>query len=157
MVTIVAIAILAAILNVGFVHAQTLILTPNPVTQGTSVQVTGSDFQQDENAQIQLFQLSAGTCSVFPAMTLDASTDSNGNLNPVTIPTSGLAAGTYCVEGNGFLDSPETVDLVVNPGTASTTAASPQIPGFPIEAIFIGIILGLVVIVISRRRKSSPD
>jgi hypothetical protein len=151
-VTIVAIITLTVILHAGNVYAQTLIVTPNQVTQGTNVQVTGSDFQPMQNGQIQVYTDNAGTCGVIPLITLDASTNQNGALGPVTIQTSGLLAGTYCVEANGFMDFPAAVYLTVNGATTATPAAF-QIPGFPIEATFIGILLGLVCLATSRRRK----
>jgi hypothetical protein len=122
-----------------------------------NVQVTGSDFQPLENGQIQVYTDNAGTCTVIPLMTLDASTNDNGTLGPVTIQTSGLSAGTYCVEANGFLGLPATVYLTVNAATSTTTPASLQMPGFPIEATFIGILLGLVALATSRRRKHTQN
>jgi hypothetical protein len=152
-VTIVAIITLTVILHAANVYAQTLILTPNQVTQGMNVQVTGSDFQPLEDGQIQVYTDNAGTCAVIPLMTLDASTNENGALGPVTIQTSGLSAGTYCVEANGFMGFPATVYLTVNAGATTTTPGGLQLPGFPIEATFIGILLGLVCLATSRRRK----
>jgi hypothetical protein len=151
-VTIVAIITLTVILQAGNVYAQTLILTPNQVTQGMNVQVTGIDFEPMENGQIQLYTDNGGTCAVIPLMTLSASTSDNGTLGPVTIQTSGLSAGKYCVEANGFMDFPAAVYLTVNGATTATPVAF-QIPGFPIEATFIGILLGLVCLATSRRRK----
>jgi hypothetical protein len=155
-VTIVAIVTLTVILHAGNVYAQTLILTPNQVTQGMNVQVTGREFQPLENGQIQVYTDNAGTCAVIPVMTLDASTSDNGTLGPVTIQTGGLSAGTYCVEANGFLDFPAAVYLTINAATTTTPAAL-QMPGFPIEAIFIGIVLGLVATAASRRRKDTQE
>jgi len=152
-VTIVAIVTLTAILHAGNVYAQTLILTPNHVTQGMNVQVTGSDFEPMENGQIQVYTDNAGTCAVIPVMTLSASTSENGALGPVTIQTSGLSAGTYCVEASGFMDFPAAVYLTVNAGATTATPGGLQLPGFPIEAIFIGIALGLVSLATSRTRK----
>jgi hypothetical protein len=148
----VAIVALTVILHAGNVYAQTLTLTPNQVAQGMNVQVTGSDFQPMQNGQIQVYMENAGTCAVIPLMTLDASTNDNGTLGPVTIQTSGLSAGTYCVEANGFMDFPAAVYLTVNAATTTTPAAL-QMPGFPIEATFIGILLGLMALATSRRRK----
>jgi hypothetical protein len=154
-VTIVMIVALTVMLNVGSVYAQTLVLTPNQVTQGMSVQVTGSDFQPSEDGQIQVYPSNAGTCGLMPVMTLDASTDSRGNLNPVTIQTSGFSAGTYCIEANGFMSFPSPVDLIISAAVTTTPTAALQIPGFPIEAILIGIALGLVALAASRRQRQA--
>lgn len=43
-VAILAIVAFTVMLNVGNVYAQTVVLTPNPVTAGTSVMATGSVF-----------------------------------------------------------------------------------------------------------------
>jgi hypothetical protein len=149
---IVAILVLIVTLNIGNVSAQSLNLTPNPVTQGMNVQVTGSDFEPDENAQIQVYASTSGSCAAIPSMSLAATTDSNGALMPVTIPTSGLSAGTYCVEGNGFLDAPATVNLVVNPTTtAAPTAGAPTIPVYAYCIPPIAVVIFLVYSVMKRR------
>jgi len=136
------------------VYAQTLTLTPNTVTQGTAVQVTGSEFQPDENAQISLYTYTGGACSAIPVMNLSATTDTNGNLNPMTIPTSSLSPGTYCVEGNGFLDPPDTVDLTVNAAAGATVTQGPStntyLYGLPLILAAIGLIY---VVMNSKHRK----
>ena len=154
MVVIVAIT---AMLNVGSVYAQTIVLTPNPVTQGMDVLVTGSDFQQWENAQIEVFVDNGGTCAVIPAMTIAASSDNNGNLEPVTIPTSGLSAGTYCVEGNGFLEAPEAVTLIVSPATTTTTGAAPTIPEYVYGLPIIAVVIVLAYVVMKRRGRDLDE
>jgi hypothetical protein len=142
--TMIAIVTLITMLNMGNAYAQTLILTPNQVTPGINVQVTGNGFQPSENAEIQVFVSSAGACAVMPVMSINVNTDDNGNLIPVTIPTSELSAGTYCVEGNGFLDAPETVDLIVNPGTTTTTAPTTTTPGYVYGLAVVGVFVALV-------------
>ena len=144
---IIAIVTLTVMLNVGSVHAQKLILTPNQVTQGMSVQVTGSGFYPYENANINVYQYQSGGCAGTPVIDLNAATDLNGNLQPVTISTSGLSAGTYCVEGTGFLDPPGSVNLIVNPGTARTTAVAPAIPEYfylLLPAAFVVVVYGVI-------------
>jgi hypothetical protein len=152
--TLVAIVTLTREFN-GIVYAQTLTLTPNPVTQGVDVQVTGTGFQQDENAQISLYTYTGSACSSIPVQNLSATTDSNGNLEPVTIATGSLSPGTYCVEGNGFLDPPDTVDLTVNSATGAGVAGvqAPSTPvyfwGLPLALTAIG----LVYVVMSRKHR----
>ena len=99
-VAIVAVVAFTVILNVGNVHAlppPTVVFTPNPVPQGTDVVVTGSGFNPSQSV--------GGTIAVFPdascgglAVSKTASSDSSGNLNPVTFPTGAFAVGTHCVE-----------------------------------------------------------
>jgi hypothetical protein len=147
---------LTAVLNVGRVYGQTLVLTPNPVQQGVDVQVTGSGFQQYENAQIEVYSYVAGTCGSIPLMNFSADTDVNGNLQSITIPTSGLAAGTYCVEGNGFLDPPNTVNLVVIGATSATTATGTSVTQYAFALPLVVILIFVVYAVIGRRNRE-PD
>jgi cell division protein FtsL len=140
-VMIVVIVALIIMLKVGSVYAQTLVLTPNPVVQGMNVQVTGNGFQSEENGEIQVYTSSAGSCAAIPSLTINTNTDNDGNLNSVTIPTSGLSAGTYCVEGNGFLNSPDTVMLIVNSSTTATGTVATSAP----EYIYI---LPLVIVMV---------
>jgi hypothetical protein len=154
--SVVLIISLMAILNAGHVYAQTMVLTPNPVTQGIGVQVTGNGFQPGENAQISLYTSNAGACATIPVMNLNANTDDNGNLEPMTIPTSGLSPGTYCVEGNGFLDPPNSVNLVVNSATSGTIAA--QSSSTPAYLYALPLILGAIGIacVFANRKHQEP-
>jgi len=144
-ITLATIVALTILLSGAKVCAQTLSLTPNPATQGEQVQVTGSGFQQDENAQISLYSYTAGACGSIPVMNINVNTDSDGNLQPITIDTSTLSAGTYCVEGNGFLDPPDTVNLVVNPAVAGAiTGQASSTPVYlyclPLSLVAIGVI-----------------
>jgi len=147
---LVAIVTLTTVLTWS-VYAQTLTLTPNTVTQGTAVQVTGSEFQPDENAQISLYTYTGGACSAIPVMNLSATTDTNGNLNPMTIPTSSLSPGTYCVEGNGFLDPPGTVDLTVTPAAGATAAQGPSTTTYLYGLPLILAAIGLIYVVMNRK------
>ena len=148
---LVIVSILIVTLSIGFVSAQSLTLTPNPVTRGMDVQVTGSDFQSGENAQIVVYASSSGSCGAMPVLSLPATTDDNGVLTPVTIPTSGLSAGTYCVEGNGFLEAPPTVNLIVNPTTTTATTAAPTMPVYALGIPPIALVILLIYAVIKRR------
>jgi len=151
-VTALVIVALTAMLNVESVSAQTLVLSPNPVTQGVNVQITGNGFQPSETGQIQVYTSSGGGCSAIPIMNLAATSDTNGNLEPLNITTSGLA-GTYCVEANGFLTSPEPVSLVVNASATATSTASSQTPGY-LYFIPLGVAsIGLAFLVINRRNR----
>ena len=150
--TLFAIVTLTTVLTWS-VYAQTITLTPNPVTQGTDVQVTGSGFQQDENAQISLYTSSGGACSAIPVMNLSATTDTNGNLEPVTIPTGSLSAGTYCVEGNGFLDPPDTVDLTVNAVAGATVTQGPSTTTYLYGLPLILAVIGIIYVVMNGKRR----
>lgn len=150
---IVLVVTLTAVLNVGHVYGQTLVLTPNPVQQGVDVQVTGSGFQQYENAQIEVYSNSGGACASIPLMNFSATTDTNGNLETITIPTSGLAAGTYCVEGNGFLDPPDTVNLVVTAASATITGTSTGTPRYVLALPLVVVIMYIAYVVVGRRNR----
>ncbi len=137
-ITVIAFTVMLNVGNVYAIPPQTLILTPNPVTQSTaSVQVTGAGFAANDN-NIQISLLSA-SCSIggTQIFTTTASSDAGGNLNPVTIPTAGLSPGTYCVT---VVDTTTLgTDLTVIP------AAIPEYPfGLPLLAIFLVIAYGLI-------------
>ena len=136
-------------MRVGNVYGQTLVLTPNPVTQGMSVTATGNGYQSSESGQIQVYVSTGGSCAAIPSLTVNANTDDNGNLIAVTIPTSGLSAGTYCVEGNGFLNAPETVNLVVNPNGSGTGPTDSTVPAY-IYTIPIAIVIIVGYILLNR-------
>jgi len=152
-VTVLTIVTLTAMSNVGRVYAQTLVLTPNPVTQGVSVRVTGNGFQQFENAQIQVYTSTAGTCSSIPLATITATTDAKGNLQAMNITTSGMSAGTYCVVGNGFLDPPATVDLVVNSATTPIPIAAQSTPLYFYALPILLAFMGVAYLVMSGRKR----
>ncbi|HXX72165.1 MAG TPA: hypothetical protein VEI80_00600 [Candidatus Acidoferrales bacterium] len=153
--TMITILTLTAVLDVGHVYGQTLVLTPNPVQQGVDVQITGNGFQQYENAQIEVYSSSGGACASIPLMSFSATTDTNGKLQAITMQTNGLSAGTYCVEGNGFLDPPDTVTLTVTASTGPTAAAS---TGLPIYIYALPLVIAFMVLaymaVDGRSRKS---
>jgi hypothetical protein len=157
LLAIVVVLTFTAVLDVGHVYGQTLVLTPNPVQQGVDVQVTGSGFQQYENAQIEVYSYVTGTCASIPLMNFSANTDVNGNLQSITIPTSGLAAGTYCVEGNGFLDPPNTVNLVVIATTGATTATGTSMTQYAYALPLVVILIFVAYAVIGRRNREADS
>ena len=146
----VAILVIVAI-RVGNVYAQTLVLTPNPVTQGVNVMATGNGYQSSENGQIQVYVYTDGSCAAIPSLTVNGMTDDNGNLEAVTIPTSGLSPGTYCVEGNGFLNAPNTVTLTVNPGAGSTGSIASTAPEY-MYTVPIAIVIIVAYVVLNRMK-----
>ncbi|MGA2627307.1 MAG: hypothetical protein ABSF63_09665 [Candidatus Bathyarchaeia archaeon] len=125
-VTVVAVVALTVVLNIGNVYAQTLNLTPNPVTQGADVVVSGSGYFDSISGHLQVF--STSSCAGSPQLNLATSSNGNGLLNPVTIAgniTISLSVGTHCVAivlGNpyGLFDQIAT-SLTVNPAATSTT------------------------------------
>jgi M6 family metalloprotease-like protein len=64
---------------------------------------------------------------------------------------NGWQNATSVTQGPLTVNAPETYTA-----SYSNAMSLPPIPGFPIEAIFIGILLGSVVVAISRRRKRTP-
>ena len=118
--------VLTAVLNVGNVYAQTITLTPNPVTQGANVVASGSGYFDSISGHLQIF--STSSCVGYPQLNLAASSNGSGTLNPVTIPgnmTNRLSVGTHCVTitlGNPYgLFNQVATTLTVNPAMASTT------------------------------------
>ena len=118
--------VLTAVLNVGNVYAQTITLTPNPVTQGANVVASGSGYFDSISGHLQIFSMSS--CVGYPQLNLAASSNGSGTLNPVTIPgnmTNRLSVGTHCVTitlGNPYgLFNQVATTLTVNPAMASTT------------------------------------
>ncbi len=124
MVTVVV--ALTVILNVGNVYAQTLILTPNPVTQGANVLASGSGYFDSISGHFQVF--STSSCVGYPQLNLAASSNGSGTLNPVRIAgnmTTHLSVGTHCVTltlGNPYgLFNQVAATLTINPAAGSTT------------------------------------
>jgi len=77
-----------------------LIITPNPVSPGVSIQVSGTGFLP--NVPVLFVTLHSGSsCLSSPTADQQTSTDPSGNLVPVTFSTSGLTAGTYCIDTPG--------------------------------------------------------
>ena len=125
MVTVVV--ALMVIVNVGNVYAQTLTLTPNPVTQGANVVASGSGYFDSISGHFQVF--STSSCVGYPQLNLAASSNGSGTLNPVTIPgnmTTRLSVGIHCVTislGNPYgLFNQAATTLTINPASGSTTA-----------------------------------
>jgi len=125
MVIVVAVVALTVILNIGNVYAATLILTPNPVTQGANVVASGSGYFDSISGALHVW--STSSCVGSPQLYLRASSDETGALNSVTITgnmTASLSVGTHCVGialGNpyGLFDEIVT-SLTVNPASTST-------------------------------------
>lgn len=140
---------LTVMLNVGNVYAQTLTLTPNPVTQGVNVVATGSGFNPNlSSSNALLVAVNAGVGCSGPTLNLAGSTDGTGNLNPITIPTSGLSVGVHCMEVNpAFGSSLVSANLTVNSATSI-----PEYPfGLAVLAIFMMLAYGVI------RRKTRYD
>lgn len=153
--TIITIVALTVTLNIGNVHAlppPTLTLTPNPITQGTNLVITGSNFPTSQNGFFVVFSDNTGKCTGSDYTDGAISADASGNLGPVTIPTSGLlTVGTHCVTTVGFtIVGTNTPDNAVSSLTVNPTVV-PEYPfGLPLLAIFMVIAYGLI-----KRRTSS--
>ena len=152
--TIIAIVALTVTLNIGDVHAlpPTLILTPNPVTQGANVVVTGIDFSPG-NGFVYAFTDNTGSCSDPVFFAGATSADASGNLGPVTIPTTGVSVGTHCVMTVGFVVVGTLFPY--NAAASLTVNQAPPIPeypyGLPLLAIFMVITYGVI------RRKTKHE
>lgn len=138
-VIVLVVTILTILVNVRNVYAQTLTLTPDPVTQGTDVVATGSGHITSATGSLFVSTIFVAglvsSCSGSVLFRMAASTDAGGNLNPVTIPTASLPVGTYCVQVSFFpgrKGTQATASLTVNP------ASIPEYPyGIPLLALFM--------------------
>lgn len=140
---IITIVALAVTMNSGRVYAApVLTITPNPVTQGTDVQISGSGFQTSVNGFYWVWD--TASCSNTIILSGAIQSDASGNFGPVTIHTTGLSVGIHCVQIVS-LSTPDTFSsLTVNP------AVIPEYPlGLPLLAVFLVIGYGLI------RRKTS--
>ena len=148
-VAIIAIFALTVTLSFGSVHAvtlPTLTLTPNPITQGTNLVITGSNFPASQNGFFVVFSDNTGKCTGSDYIDGAISADASGNLGAVTIPTSGLlTVGTHCVTTVGFtIVGTNTPDNAVSSLTVNPTVV-PEYPyGLPLLAIFMVIAYGLI-------------
>jgi hypothetical protein len=77
-----------------------LIITPNPVQQDASVQISGTGFLPNQPG-ILVVVFADSSCFGLDVLFQFTSTDGSGNLAPVTFSTSSLAVGTHCVISAG--------------------------------------------------------
>jgi hypothetical protein len=145
-VAILAVVALTVILNVGNVYAPpptcVLMLTPNPVHQGTSVTASATGCYAPFFSGTLYVQTICGNFGT-TVSSVAASTDASGDLTTVTpISTSSLTPGdTYCVYGGtAFSATILSAYLTVLPATVI-----PEYPiGLSILAIFMVIGYGVI-------------
>ena len=147
-VAILAVVALTVILNVGNVYAPpptcVLMLTPNPVHQGTSVTVSASGCYPTTGGTLYVQTI----CGNFgtTVSSVAASTDASGDLTTVTpISTSSLTPGTtYCIYGgNAFSATILSASLTVLPATV--------IPEYPLGLSILAILMIIGYTVIRRK------
>lgn len=159
MVAVIAVVAVTITLNVGNVYAglgtETLILTPNPVTQGMNVVASGAGWLTSSTDPTNFLEVSSGTPTLFGCTSSGSTlinfvptTDSSGNLNPVTIPTTSLSPGTYCVSVEISTDVLQPLTESFTTTLTVTGSSAPVIPeypfGLPLLAIFLVVLYGLV-------------
>lgn len=119
---VVAVGTLTVMLNIGKVYAQTIILTPNSVSQGMSVQASASGVAGSGTVYVW------NTSTCFSGTVVLSVLVPSGSSYSVTFSTSTIPVGTHCVS-DSYDSDPAT--LTVTPAaTTSTTTASP-IPEYP--------------------------
>jgi len=110
-------------------------VNPSYASAGASVQVSGSGFSlSDSSCSLSSVAVESPYCSV-----------SDGTLSG-SFEVANVATGYYTITAIGSTGDSASTSFAVAPSTA------PAVPGFPIEAILLGLILGLVIVAIFRRR-----
>jgi len=129
------------LINAQNLNAGTITITPNPVTQGASFQVSGGGLPAGHPFSISVFADTSGSCTPFPPLLEKTGTvDANGNTGPATFSSDSLGVGRHCVS----IDVPGYflggIFLTVNP-----TQSIPEYPyGLALLAAFM--VLGYAVI-----------
>jgi len=110
-------------------------LSPGSGPPGFTVQVTGSGFSTSDNS-----------CTIAsPAVTSSSCSISSGTLTGSFV-VANVAVGYYTVSATGSTGDSASSTFGVAPYSA------PAVPGFPLEAIIAGLLLGLGTVIVLRRR-----
>jgi hypothetical protein len=118
---------------------QGIIISPTAAGPGSTVQVSGSGFSlNDDRCTISGSAVSSYTCSI-----------SSGSISGSFV-VANIGPGYYTITVSG--DSGDSASATI--GVAPYSA--PAIPGFPLEAILAGLLLGAVFIALLRRKLNAP-
>lgn len=102
---------------------------------GTTIQVSGSGFSSsDTSCSLSGSAIASSTCSV-----------SGGILSGIFV-VANVGTGSYTITATGSTGDSGSTTFNVAPSNV------PAIPGFPIEAILAGLLVGIVMVAIFRRR-----
>jgi hypothetical protein len=123
------------VLTVTAALTPAIVLNANSVGGGTTIQVSGSGFSSsDVSCSLSGSAVGSSTCSI-----------SGGTLSGSFV-VADVATGYYTVTAIGSTGDSASATFGVGPSTA------PAIPGFPLEAILSGLLLGIAIVTIFRRR-----
>ncbi|MGA2627770.1 MAG: hypothetical protein ABSF63_12045 [Candidatus Bathyarchaeia archaeon] len=123
------------VLTVAGTSSPSIVLNAVSSTPGTTIQVSGSGFSSsDTSCSLSGSAVGYSTCSI-----------SGGTLSGSFV-VANVATGYYTVNAIGSTGDSASATFGVGPSTA------PAVPGFPIEAILSGLLLGIVIVAVFRRR-----
>ena len=123
------------VLTITGTSTPSIVLNTISDVTGTTIQVSGSGFSlSDTSCTLSGTVVSSSTCSI-----------SAGTLSGSFV-VANVATGYYTVNAIGSTGDSASAPFTVSPSTA------PAVPGFPIEAILSGLLLGIVIVATFRRR-----
>jgi len=103
---------------------------------GTTIQVSGSGFSlSDTTCSLSGSPVSSSSCSI-----------SGGTLSGYFV-VANIPTGSYTITATGSTGDSASTTFSVAPQTA------PAVPGFPVEATLLGLIIGTAIVVTARRRR----
>ncbi|MGA2461105.1 MAG: YCF48-related protein [Candidatus Bathyarchaeia archaeon] len=125
---------------------------PNPPTQGQTTVST---------SVVTVTSSPTSTTSAASSSTSSSISSSSSSSTPVTVPTSTVTTAVTSVVTSVRTSIGATTSPPTTSSLSSSTFAPPQqlpaIPGFPWESIIIGVIVGLTILGIARRRRREQD
>lgn len=121
----------------------TVVTTPTPSialnavsdVPGTTIQMSGSGYSLNDKS-----------CSISGAPVASSSCSISGGTLTGSFVVANVATGSYTVTATGSTGDSASATFNVAPQTA------PAIPGFPIEAILLGLLLGTCMAMFFRRK-----
>jgi hypothetical protein len=120
--------------NVKNVYAQTFFVTPNPVTQGSDFQVSGSGYPPGDSGFVEVFSTASCSGSPLPGYDVPYTPDGLGSWGPVTIsPSPALSVGTHCIIASDGSGAASTIEV-----TSATTTTTIELP-YSICVIQLGV------------------